>query len=142
MSKATELKQKINESKDKKQSKLGQLNERLERAITDIKVRGEGKTLKDNTNKRKVLEFLSDEKWYFDALIKSTGFKIDPSSKFTGPSKGILVVDSATFNKLKQKSVIGTYGDFKILKSTVKNQEVVIEVEYRDYDPDIFTVTK
>lgn len=40
MSKATELKQKINESKDKKQSKLGQLNERLERAITDIKVRG------------------------------------------------------------------------------------------------------
>lgn len=137
MSKATELKQKINESKDKKQSKLGQLNERLERAITDIKVRGEG-----NINKRKVLEFLSDEKWYFDALIKSTGFKIDPSSKFTGPSKGILVVDSTTFNKLKQKSVIGTYGDFKILKSTVKNQEIVIEVEYRDYDPDIFTVTK
>lgn len=137
MSKATELKQKINESKDKKQSKLGQLNERLERAITDIKIRGEG-----NTNKRKVLEFLSDEKWYFDALIKSTGFKIDPSSKFIGPGKGILVVDSNTFNKLKQKSVIGTYGDFKILKSTVKNQEIVIEVEYRDYDPDIFTVTK
>ena len=137
MSRATELKQKFNESKDKKQSKLGQLNERLERAITDIKVRGEG-----NTNKRKVLEFLSDEKWYFDALIKSTGFKIDPSSKFTGPSKGILVVDPTTFNKLKQKSVIGTYGDFKILKSTVKNQEIVIEVEYRDYDPDIFTVTK
>lgn len=40
MSKATELKQKFNESKDKKQSKLGQLNERLEKAITDIKVRG------------------------------------------------------------------------------------------------------
>lgn len=40
MSKATELKQKINESKDKKQSKLGQLNERLEKAIEDIKIRG------------------------------------------------------------------------------------------------------
>ncbi len=40
MSKATELKQKFNESKDKKQSKLGQLNERLEKAIEDIKIRG------------------------------------------------------------------------------------------------------
>lgn len=40
MSRATELKQKITESKDKKQSKLGQLNERLEKAITDIKDRG------------------------------------------------------------------------------------------------------
>lgn len=40
MSKATELKQKINESKNNKQTKLGQLNERLEKAITDIKVRG------------------------------------------------------------------------------------------------------
>ena len=37
MSKATELKQKFNESKDKKQSKLGQLNERLEKAIEDIR---------------------------------------------------------------------------------------------------------
>lgn len=93
------------------------------------------------SNKNKITEFLSDEKWYFDAFIKATGFKIDPYSKFTGPGKGILVVDSTTFNKFKQKSVIGTYGDFKILKNTLKNKELTIEVEYRDYDPDIFTVT-
>lgn len=94
------------------------------------------------SNKNKIVEFLSDEKWYFDAFIKATKFKIDPYSKFTGPNKGILVVDSTTYNKLKQKSVIGTYGDFKILKSTLKNKELTIEVEYGDYDPDTFTVTQ
>lgn len=125
MSRAKELQEKLN--KNNKQTKLSRLNERLDRIVFESKF--------------KITEFLSDEKWYFDAFIKSTGFKIDPSSKFTGPSKGILVVDSATFNKLKQKSVIGTYGDFKILKSTLKNKELTIEVEYRDYDPDIFTVT-
>lgn len=125
MSRAKELQEKLN--KNNKQTKLSRLNERLDRIVFESKF--------------KITEFLSDEKWYFDAFIKSTGFKIDPLSKFTGPSKGILVVDSATFNKLKKKSVIGTYGDFKILKSTLKNKELTIEVEYRDYDSDIFTVT-
>lgn len=54
MSKATELKQKITESKDKKQSKLGQLNERLEKAIGDIKIRGESKTFNEKFDVTKI----------------------------------------------------------------------------------------
>lgn len=55
MSKATELKQKITESKEKaNQSKLSQLNERLEKAITDVKMRGESKSLKEGFDVTKI----------------------------------------------------------------------------------------